>query len=502
MNRPKIVGWAARFCPPAIGGNGGQKSVAHPTQAALLITLPLLLSGCGIKGGWLTTVGSEYQAPTPPTEKQWQAPPPALAHQGKLTELARWWEQFHDPVLNRLLAAAQAESADVANAKARIEQARASLIGTDSQFLPNVDGGLSSSRSSFSFGQAPFIRNQHQVSLQSSWEIDLFGGLARQQQAALSQLASRTAAWHEARVAVAAELANAYLAQRYCEAQVQLRQHDADSRQASAKLLDLAASAGLRNSADVALAHASASDGKTALWQQQAQCDRSVKSLVAMTGLAEKDLRQLLAQGTASLPKPPAFAINAVPAQTVLQRPDVAAAERDMAEASAKIGAEQAKRYPKLSLSGNITPVLQNVNGSALTLAETWAFGPSLSLPLFDAGKRAANVEAAKADYTAAVVQFRAKVRTAAKEVEDALVRLVSVNQRLPQTISAAKNYQTNFKSSQQLYQAGLGNLLDTESARRTQVAADLAVKDLEQERVAAWIALYRAVGGGWQAQK
>ncbi len=499
MNKA-TCGWAALFC-PTTGRNIGQNGIVH-LRTTLFIALPLLLSGCGINRGWLTTVGPDYQAPMPRTEKHWQTLQPVLAHQGQLTELAHWWEQFHDPVFSRLLAAAQAESANVANAKARIEQSRASLVGTDSQLLPSLDAGLSSSRASFSFGQAPFIRNQHQFNVQSSWELDLFGGLARQQEAALSQLASRTAAWHDARVAVAAEFANAYLAQRYCEAQVQLRQHEADSRQASAKLVDLAASAGFRNIADVALAHASASEGKTELWQQQAQCDRLVKSLVAMTGLAETELRQLLVPRTASLPNPPAFAINSVPAETVLQRPDVAAAERDMAEASAKIGAEQANRYPKLSLSGNFTPVLQNVNGSPFTLAQTWSIGPTLSLPLFDAGKRAANVESAKANYTAAVAQFRSKVRTAAKEVEEALVRLASVDQRLTQSRFAAKDYQTNFQASQQLYQAGLGNLLDAETARRTEVAADWVVKDLEQERVAAWIALYRAVGGGWQTQK
>lgn len=465
------------------------------------VMLPLLLSGCGLKGGWLTTVGPDYHTPELPTAKRWYAPPPVLAHHGELTELAHWWEKFNDPVLSRLLAAAQAQSADVANAKARIGQARASLVSSGSQFLPSVDGSLSSTRSSFSFGQAPFIRNQHQLELQSSWELDLFGGLARQQEAGLSQLASRTAAWHDARVAVAAELANAYLAQRYCEAQLRLNQADAQSRQDSARVVGIAAQAGFRTTADAALARASAAEGQNTLLQQQASCDRSVKSLVAMTGLEEPQLRQLLAQPSgvvASLPKPPPFPINAVPAKMLLQRPDVAAAERDMAEASAKIGVAQAKRYPKLSLSGNIAPVLQNINGGALTLAQTWSIGPTLSLPLFDAGKRAADVEAAKQDYAAATAQFHAVVRTAVKEVEQALVRLASAGQRLPQAHAATRDYQSHYQAAKQAYEVGLGNLLDAETSRRSAVAADLAVKDLEQEQVSAWIALYRAVGGGW----
>jgi outer membrane protein, multidrug efflux system len=468
--------------------------------------LAAILSGCGIKGGWITTVGPNYRQPDAATAKQWYASQPEnTAHQGELSKLQHWWERFNDPVLIRLLAAAQTESASIATAKSRIEQARANLVGSDSQFLPNIDSSLNSSRSSFSFGQAPFLRNQHMLNVQSSWEIDLFGGLARQQEAARGQLESRTAAWHDARVAVAAELANAYLAYRSCEIQRQLIQADAGSRLVSAQLVEIAARAGLRTFADVALAHASSADGNNLLLQQQAQCDRSIKGLVAMTAIEEKNLRALLVQTpekAAQLPSPPIFKINAIPATLLLQRPDVAVAERDMAEACAKIGVEQANRYPKLNLSGNIAPVLQNINGSAFAWANTWSIGPTLSLPLFDAGKRTANVEAAKAEYSATVMRFRATVRIAAKEVEEALVRLANAGQRLPEVQLAANDYQTSYQSAQTLYETGLGNLLDVETARRTAVNAELAVRAVEHEKISALIALYRAVGGGWEERQ
>ena len=153
-----------------------------------------------------------------------------------------------------------------------------------------------------------------------------------------------------------------------------------------------------------------------------------------MTGLQEPEVRKLLTEApdrVAKLPSPPAFRIDSLPAHVLLQRPDVAAAERDVAEASANIGVEQAKRFPKLSLSGNITPTLQNINGAAFLLAQTWSIGPTLSLPLFDAGKRAADVETARAQYQSAESKFRSKVRTAVKEVEEALVRLDSAEPTL-----------------------------------------------------------------------
>ena len=316
---------------------------------------------------------------------------------------------------------------------------------------------------------------------------------------------SRTASWHDARVAVAAELGNAYLAFRYCQAQTLLLKQDADSRTASAKLTAIAGSVGFRSPSEVALANATAADGDNALQKQQALCERSIKALVALTALPEPQIRNLLGdtpEQQAQLPKPPPFQVNAVPANVIRQRPDIAAAERDMAETSAKIGVEQANRFPKLSLSGNITPVLQNINGAGLALAETWSYGPTLSLPLFDAGKRAANVETAKAKYESAVSQYRAAVRTAVKEVEEALARLTSTDQRLPLARTAAVDYQAHFAAAKQLYEVGLGSLIDAETARRNSIAAQLAVAELEQEKASTWIALYRAVGGSWEERQ
>jgi multidrug efflux system outer membrane protein len=467
--------------------------------------LSLLLSACG-SGGLLTTVGPDYQTAPLPTAANWQAPQPdennlPVAHQGDPMDLSRWWDRFQDPVLNRFLAAAQQVSDSVADARARIEQARANLVGAEGALLPTLDFKTSATRSSASFGGTPFIWNQFPFGLQSSWEIDLFGGLARQEEAALSQLESRNASWHDARVAVAVEVANAYLEYRYCEAQVQILKADTDSRRESARLSEIAGKAGFRAPGDVALANASVAEGNRTLLQQQAQCERSIKGLVAMTALEETEVRKLLTEApgwAAKLPSPAAFRIDSLPARVLLQRPDVAAAERDVAEASARIGVEQAKRFPKLSLSGNITPTLQNMNGAAFFLAETWSIGPTLSLPLFDAGKRAADVEVARVQYQAAESKFRSKVRTAVKEVEDALVRLNSAGERLPQAHKAVSGYRTNFLAVQQLYQTGLGSLIDVETARRNVLSAEMAVKELEQEQVSAWIALYRAAGGSW----
>lgn len=465
----------------------------------------VLLSACANRG-LLTTVGPNYRAEPIKTATHWHAhqpDTPPRAHGGDQNELLRWWERFNDPVLTHLLAAAEQQSPTLADAQLHIEQARAGLVGAIADLLPSLDGELAVRSSSASFGNQPFRWNQYSAGLQSNWEIDLFGGLARQKQAALSQLEAKQAAWHDARVSVAAETANAYLAYRYCQSQVQIVRADSESRRESARLSVIAGENGMRAPGDVALAKASAAESRSNLFKQQAQCERTLKSLTAMTALDETVLRGLLDGSTekiAKLPKPPLIKINSIPAQVLLQRPDIAAAERDVAEASATIGVQRAKQFPRLSLSGNITPTLQNINGGAILLAQTWAIGPTLSLPLFDAGKRAADVTVAKQHYQTAASHFRERVRTAVKEVEDALVRLDSVNQRLPQDRAAVEGFSANFHAIQTLYQNGLGNLIDVETARRNLLSAELTIKSLEQERVSAWIALYRAMGGGWTA--
>jgi len=479
----------------------------HKRWRAWGTSLPLsMLSACG-GGGLLATVGPDYQTEPLPTATVWHAPQPGpavqLPHDGEASGLLRWWEGFNDPTLTRLLDAAERQSPSLAEARARIEQARANLAGAEGALLPNLDASMAGKRSSASFGGEPFVWNQYNAGLQSSWEIDLFGGLARQRQAALAQLDAKYAAWHDARVAVAAETANAYLAYRYCLSQVQILQADLASRSESARLIAIAGENGLRPAGDIALAGASAAEADSNLLQQQAQCQRSIKGLAALTALDEPELRGLLEaspEQAAKLPEPPAFRIAAIPARVLLQRPDIAAAERDVAEASANIGVQRAKQFPKLSLSGNITPTLQNINGAALMLAQTWAVGPTLSLPLFDAGKRAADVAVAEQQYQAAASRFRDKARTAVKEVEEALVRLDSAGLHLPQGRAAVDGYRANYRSIEALNQNGLSNLLDVETARRNLLSAELALKALEQERVSAWIALYRAAGGGWTA--
>lgn len=465
-----------------------------------LLCLPLALAACGV-----TRPPVDAAAPVP---AQWNvALPASLAHAGSLPAMADWWRQLDDPLLVRLIEAAQTVSPTVASAAARITEARGTRVQAGAALLPTLDGTLSAQRSNSpvggtgsstgASGSLPAVTTL-QAGLQSSWEIDLFGGRRASRDAADAQLQSAGARWHDARVSVAAETANQYFAERACQRQLTVAGSDAGSRGETARLTDLSARAGFTAPADAALARASAADASARLTQQDAQCTVLRKGLVALTGIDATEIDRQLATVSADRALPAVQAVASVPAQMLAQRPDVFAAELGVAAASAEVGAAEADRYPRLTLQGSVA-ALQLRSGGARQRIDTWTIGPvALTLPIFDGGTRAANAESAKARYDEAVSQYRGSVRTAVREVEEALVNLQATDARTSDADTAVQNYQASFDATQARYQSGLASLFELEDARRTLFAAQTSRVALQRERAEAWVALYRATGGGW----
>ncbi|MFC5496725.1 efflux transporter outer membrane subunit [Caenimonas terrae] len=424
---------------------------------------------------------------------QWYAP---LPHQGTLTDLTQWWQQLDDPLLVRLIESAQAASPTVASARSRIEQARATRTSAQAGLLPTLDAQASLQRGNT---QPPVpLATTLQAGVQAGWEIDLFGGNTQALRAAQSRLEAAQAGWHDARVSVAAETATSYVNLRTCRRQLDVTANDAGSRAETARLTDLTARAGFTAPATAALARASAAEAAVRSTQQAAQCELELKVLVALSALPEPQLREQLQQPWQEPERPLPLPILALPAQLLEQRPDVYQAERDVAAAAAEIGSAQSQRYPRLTLNGSIAAGLVRIGGATQD-AQTWSIGPlAVSLPLFDGGRRAANVEAAKARYQEAVALYTGRVRQAVREVEQALVNLESARRATQDARIASDNYRASFVATEARYRSGLGTLVELEDARRTLLAAQTTLVTLQHDRLAAWIALYRAVGGGW----
>lgn len=461
-------------------------------RAATLAALAgaLILAGCAA-----LPAPPVVSAPIPP---QWQA---ALPHQGSVSRLDQWWQQQGDPLLAELVAAAQAVSPTVASSRSRIEQARANRVAANAALLPALDASASLNRGrsqqASAEGSVPVVTTT-QAGLQASWELDLAGGNRAGLDAATQRLLGADAQWHEARVSVAAETANQYYSLRSCRELAGVTRLDANSRQETARLSGLSREAGFTAPATDALAQASAAEARGRNTRQAAQCELDLKALVALSGLTESDLKEKLTPAQVQPAQAAIFSIAPIPAEVLAQRPDVFSAGREVAAASAEVGSAQAARYPALGLSGAIGLASLRAGGSSVTL-DTWTIGPlALRLPLFDGGRRAANVQAALARYEEAAALYRASVRQAVREVEEALVTLQSTGARQPDVQAAVDGYRAAFTGTEALYKNGLASLLQLEDARRTLLAADINRVTLTQERQVAGVALYRALGGGW----
>lgn len=437
-------------------------------------------------------------APEPPPARlasSWQA---SLPHGGSTSDLSQWWTRFNDPLLPTLQAAAQQASPTLASARARIERARAAQVAAGAAGMPRLDavGSASTGRSTPGQPTASVLA----IGLQAGWELDLFGAVAAGRDATKARLEGAQAGWHEARVAVAAEVAASYTALRACQAQLAQSQADSLSRAETARLTETSARAGFTAPADAALARAGAAQSRGLALAQQAQCDTLVKGLVEVTDLPEPELRQRLAAGTARLPQPAPVAVAGLPASLLSQRPDLADAALAVVAAAGDQRQSQARERPQVSLSGSLAGASVRSAGISAS-GTTWSIGPLVvSLPIFDGGARAASTAAARASYDEAVALYAAQVRRAVREVETALVALDSTAARELDAQAAARDFEAALRGTQARQQGGLASLLDLEAARRNAVQAQSALIELQRERVAAWIALYRALGGGWSA--
>ena len=428
---------------------------------------------------------------------------PVTAHQGDELNLGQWWGRFNDPVLVEWIAQAQAQSPTLAAARAQVFAARAALQTSEVLAGPQVAAVASASRGQSAY-TADSLGTSLGLGLQASWAIDLWGGNRAGVAQAEAQQTAAVAGWHDARVLVASELAQAYFGQRLCQVQLSVAERDRDSRAATAQAARQTERAGLTAPAVAALAQASAADSVARARQQADVCERQTKALVALTGLPEPEVRA----GLASVPAPfttstieTALAVKAVPMDTLRQRPDVARAQANWVAAAQGVGVARADMLPSLSFSGNW---LRNryASGGSDTSFNTWSIGPlSMTVPVVGRGALQARTEAAEAQYTASGQAYAATLRQAIAEVEQALVGLDGLLQREQATATALAGYTQSFKATEARYKVGFASLNELEESRRLQLNAESATLALRQERINTWISLYVALGGGFDPE-
>lgn len=468
----------------------------RPACQWLLPFVVLTLSACAAVGpDYVPPKLSERDVPS-----QWTSPTSTAADQAPASpepsRSGRWWAELTDPALDQLIDEALSSSPTLEAATAKLRQTRAGYAQSEAAAFPGVEGQAGVEQGARDFSGRRF--NDAWLSMNSSWEVDLFGAVRRGKEGAQARAAAQLASLADAQVSLAADVADAYLSYRACQSHVALSEQDVVSREATAKLTEASVETGFTAPYQGIRSAASVAEAKTQLAATRSQCSRLENLLTRLTGISRPVLMNILADkptGLERLPVPRHFDV-AIPSEALRQRPDIRSAERRVAAASADIGLAEADRYPRLALNGNLGySVAGAATGGALSFG-SWSFGPSFSLPIFDGGRRAAVVEQARTRYDEALADFKARARAAIQEVEDALTRYAAAHERAENARISATQYQHFFEAVEIRYREGASNLLELEDSRRAMLGAQQTLLAVHQERLQAWVALHRSTGG------
>ncbi|WP_375613163.1 MULTISPECIES: efflux transporter outer membrane subunit [unclassified Bartonella] len=452
------------------------------------VLLCLLLSGC--------MVGPNYQKTSFRVPAVWGEKSAQTA--GQPVALAGWWRHLNDPVLDALMDYAISGNNNVAVAKARVREARAGLGQVVGTLLPNVSNSISGTRSRS--GQSDALFNQYSSGFDASWELDFFGGHKRAVEAARYGLDAAVEDMRATMVTLLGDVATNYVQMRGWQQKLFIVRQIAVSQRKTYELMRARLTAGDVSELDVSNAQAQMANTEADISQMEANLAMSVHRLSVLTGRVPTALKDLLQKNAkhAKIPQPRWPIPAGIPADILLTRPDLRRAERQYAQATARIGQREADRYPSLTLTGNISTAATAIDQLWKNSTIGWSFGPGLRFPLFNGGQVEASIAVARAQRDQAFITYRAAVLEALEDVENALVRLTKEHQRLEKLIVANKASLHSLKLSRNLFENGNTSFLELLNADRSYYSAQMALKDSRVSLVTQYITLMKALGGGW----
>ncbi|MCC2981076.1 efflux transporter outer membrane subunit [Sphingomonas sp. IC4-52] len=405
---------------------------------------------------------------------------------------ADWWGRFGDPALGRLVERARANNPDVAIAAARVQEARANERLARAQLFPSLDvgAGVSEARAVNPLG-VPTTNTGFQPLFQAAYEIDLFGRIGNQVEAARQSTAASEAARDTALLSVTAATASGYITLRALDARREVVQATIASRAEALRLARSRAEVGYTSQLELRQAEAEYRATTQILPQVDLAIRRQENALSILTGVAPQQIER----GTplSSLQAPPVPA--GLPADLLRRRPDIAQAEYTLAATDASLAAARAQFLPSLRLTGSTGLTLSTALSDPVSI---WAIGASVLAPLFQGGRLRANVEGAAARRDQAAFSYQRTALTAFREVEDNLAavdRLAAQRRELEAQRTATAEA---LRHAANRYRAGYAAYLEQLDAQRALLNVELTLVQLRADQLNSLVALYQAMGGGW----
>lgn len=414
-----------------------------------------------------------------------------------------WWTSFADPALDALEAEAVASNADVGAAAARVRQSRALLRGAEADRYPQIGAGAQASRgrgSAVALGLPQGTRapttNVFQGALSASYEVDLFGRVANNVDAATADAHAVEATYRSVLLALQADVAQTYFRVREADAEFALLRETVRLREDNVKLAQSRFDAGDISEIDLTRARterATAEADAIGVERQRAVAEHALAVLLGRAP-AGFDFGVDPLQDVSKLPRIPA----GLPSALLERRPDIAAAQQQMFAANARIGVARSAVFPALSLTGQggyESFALADVFKWSST---TWLIGAALSLPIVDGGRNKANIRRAEAGLDESVALYRQRVLVAFAEVEDNLVGLRTLDGQSRATDEAVASARRAAELAEKRYRAGQTGYLESIDAQRELLTVQRQAVQLRGSRATTTVALIRSLGGGW----
>lgn len=457
--------------------------------------LIVYLSGC--------MVGPDYHKPDvgamTPSEWKWKEAEPGQSEIPK----GEWWKIFDDAKLDELEKQAVGNNQNVQAVMARVDRARAAARSSRSEFFPELsfDPAYSRQKNSANMPTPIPIKlpeayySSYSIPLDLSYELDLWGKVRRSFEAANAQAQASAADYENVLLTLTSDVAVNYYLARALDAEIATLRKTVALREDSARVLGGQFTAGTIPEVDVERAKTELASAKADLIDTIRQRTELVHAIALLCGQPASSF----SLPEAPLLAPPPAIPSGLPSDLLERRPDIAQAERTLAARNAQIGVARAAYFPSISLTGQAGFLSADFDKLFKSESLVWSIGPSVSLPLFNAGRTTSEVRQAEAQYREAIANYRQSVLTAFKEVEDSLAQIQLRGQQSEAQAEALASAQRVSKLVKVRYEAGVINSLEVTDADRTALQQERQQCYLTGQRYVASVRLIKALGGGWK---
>ncbi|PKN04639.1 MAG: RND transporter [Deltaproteobacteria bacterium HGW-Deltaproteobacteria-9] len=455
----------------------------------LLIFAVLILSAC--------TIGKDYQRPDVEKPNVWRFE----EKEAKSVANTAWWEQFQDPVLNDLIRIALAENKDLLIAAAKVEEYMGRYGATRADQFPqaSIKGTgeniriTESGYSSIPQGISP-VYNNYQVSLNASWEIDLWGKYRRASEAARADLLSTEEGRRSVILTLVTSVAGGYVNLLNLDQQLDIARRTVKTREESLNLFKLRFEGGVISELELSQVKSEYEEARGYIPQFEKAIAQQENALSILLGRNPGLILRGRIMDQLTLPAVP----EGLPSDLLERRPDIRQAEQNLIAANAQIGVAKAAYFPSISLTGFFGTASADLSNLFKESSKVWNWGGSVTLPIFTAGRTRGQVKAAESVRQQSLFNYQKAIQTAFREVEDALVDQLKSREKLDAQMHQVSALRTYKDLALMRYENGYSSYLEVLDAERNLFSVELAYVQTRGNQFQALVNLYKAMGGGW----